>query len=387
MRKLNVLIICPFFRPNVGGVETHLDDLCEYLRTHDYKVYVLTYQPLTTKARGLKIEKKENLEIRRIWWPGFNLFHKLEPYPILEILYLAPRLLWATFWFLLFHQNKIDVIHAHGFIASLITRLVNVFFRKRTIMSTHAIYDLERKPLMAKVVKWIMDKIDVIMPLAEKSKRELLVVGVREEKIKIYTQWVSQSIFKPKNKADSRRKLGLNGNFFALFIGRLIEKKGAGVLLKVAEKLPEIKFVFVGDGPMLGELEIAGKQLKNVYVVGRKNQQEIALYYGAADVIIIPSQYEEGFARVVIESLYSGRPVIAANKGCLPEMLNSEVSILLDPTSHNITKTLCFLYKNSKYLERLTENARPYALRCFSERNAQEIATTYNPSSTENGIL
>lgn len=377
MRRRGVLILCPFFRPNIGGVETHLDDLCEYLRAHDHMVYVLTYQPLTTKAKGLKLEKKKNLEVRRIPWPGFNLFHRLEPYPLLEILYLAPRLFCATLCFLFSHRNSIDVIHAHGFIASLITRLTNVFFRKRTIMSTHAIYDLEKKPLMAKAIKWIMDEIDVIMPLAEKSKRELIAAGVIEKKIKIYTQWVNQSIFKPRDKFESRRKLGLDGDFYALFVGRLIEKKGAGILVEVAKELTEIKFVFVGDGPLLGELKIAEKQLQNIYVVGRKSQQETALYYGASDVVIIPSQYEEGFARVVLESLYSGRPVIAANKGCLPEMITSEVGILLDPTTENISEALKYLYTDSKILKKITENARPYATRCFGEKNAQEIADTY----------
>lgn len=377
MVKPGILILSPFFRPNVGGVETHLDDLCEYLRIHNFKVYVLTYQPLTTKAKGLKLEKNENLEIRRIWWPGFNLFHKLEPYPILEVLYITPRLFWATLYFLLFHQNKIDVIHAHGFNASLITRLVNVFFRKTTVMSTHAIYDLNKKPLIAKVIKWIMDGIDTIMPLAEKSKSDLMAAGVPEGKIKIYTQWVNQSLFKPRDKIESRRKLGLDGDFFVLFIGRLIEKKGARVLLEVAEKLPEIKFVFVGDGPMLNDLLLAQKKLNNIFVVGRKTKEEIAIYYGATDIVVVPSQYKEGFARVVLEALSSGRPVVASNKGCLPEMITEKVGILVNPTIENIKRVIISSYEDPQKLKSLTLNTRSYAMKHFSEKNADKITETY----------
>jgi len=374
----DVLILSPSFYPNLGGVETHLDDLCEYLRTNDYRVYVLTYQPLITKVRGLRLEKKkEGLEIRRISWPGFDLFHKLEPYPILKALYLTPRLLWAAFWFLLFHQTKIGAIHAHGLNATLVARIVNMFFRKRTTMSTHAIYDLRGKSLMAKIIKWIMNRIDTIMAVTEKSKIDLMTAEVPEDRIKVYTQWVNQELFKPRDKTECRRKLRLDGEFFALFVGRLIEKKGAKVLLEVAENLPEIKFVFVGDGPTLGDLKIAENQLRNIYVVGRKNQQETALYYGAADVIVIPSQYEEPFGRVVLESLSSGRPVIAANKGSLPEIVTSEVGILVDPAAENITEALKSLHNDSKIAKRLTENARAYALRYFSEENAQLIADTY----------
>ena len=83
--KPGVLILTPFYEPNVGGVETHLKDLTDYLKKTDrYRVYVLTYQPLTTKAKGAYSEggKDDNVKIIRIPWIGFNLFHKLEPYPM-----------------------------------------------------------------------------------------------------------------------------------------------------------------------------------------------------------------------------------------------------------------------------------------------------------------
>ena len=59
--KLGILMICPFFRPNVGGVETHLNDLCEYLKKRGHRVFVVTYQPLMTDM------KAENLKNPRTW--------------------------------------------------------------------------------------------------------------------------------------------------------------------------------------------------------------------------------------------------------------------------------------------------------------------------------
>ena len=244
-------------------------------------------------------------------------------------------------------------------------------------MSVHAIYNLERKPLMAKAIKWLMEDVDVIMPLANRSKRELVAIGIPEKKNKSYNQWVNQLLFKPRNKIDCRRGLCLDGNFFALFVGRLIEKKGVKILIDVAKKLPEIKFVFVGNGPMLSELKAEERQLKNIYVVGSKNQEETALYYGASDVVIIPSQYEEGFARVVLEALSSGRLVIAANKGCLPEMITCEAGILIEPTVNNIARQIKFFYKNRKELKKITDNCRKYACHHFSENNAMLIEDAY----------
>ena len=80
---------------------------------------------------------------------------------------------------------------------------------------------------------------------------------------------------------------------------------------------------------------------------------------------------------MVLEALSSGRPVIAANKGCLPEMITHEVGILIEPTVNNITRQVKFSYENRKELKKLTDNCRKYALHHFSESNARLIADTY----------
>jgi len=375
--KRRVLILSPFFRPNLGGAETHLNDLCEYLRKNNFYVYVLTYQPITTKAKGLSFEKKRNLEIRRVNWFGQDWFHKLEPYPLIEFLYLFPGLFITTLWFMIKNHSKIDAIHTHGFIAATITRLVTLIYPKATTMSTHAIYEFKKRGAMALMARWILSGFDTVMPLAEVSKKDLIAAGVSKEKIKNYAQWVDQKLFRPRDKSICRHKLELEGEFFVLFVGRLIEKKGAGILLKVAKDWPKAKFIFVGDGPMIEELKKAEKEQQNIYVVGRKSQEETALFYGAADIVAIPSQYEEGFARVVLEALSSGRPVIASNKGCLPEMISLKVGILIKPTAENIKKELQRLCHDRKRLRDLTQKTRPYAEEHFSEKNAAEIARSY----------
>lgn len=375
--KKRVLIISPFFRPNVGGAETHLNDLTEYLRKHGFYTYVLTYQPLTTKAKGPAFEKKQNLEVRRVPWFGHNFFHKLEPYPILEFLYLFPRLFIAAFCFMLKNHKKIDVIHAHGFIAAIITRVITIFFPKRAVMSIHAIYNFRKRKTMAKFACWVLSSFAAIFALAEKSKNDLVAAGIRPQKIKICPQWVDQKLFAPRDKLDCRQRLNLKGNFFVLFVGRLIGKKGAEILAMTAKDLPQIKFVLVGDGPLYGKLKQVEKKQDNLYVVGSKTQEETAKFYGASDIVIIPSLYEEGFARVVLEALSSGRPVVASNRGCLPEMITDSVGILIEPTKENIKKAILGLFRNPEKLKELTNNSRSYAEKQFSEKNAAEIVRSY----------
>jgi hypothetical protein len=91
----DVLILTPFFSPNIGGVETHLDDLVDILKDKNFKSYVLTYQPLMMDIKAPSVETKGNTEIHRIEWFR-KLFYLVEPYPALDFLYLTPRLFIAN---------------------------------------------------------------------------------------------------------------------------------------------------------------------------------------------------------------------------------------------------------------------------------------------------
>ena len=58
VKRTAVVLLCPFYPPNLGGVETHLQLLTDYLVGKNYLISVLTYQPLVTKSPYKKHEKK-----------------------------------------------------------------------------------------------------------------------------------------------------------------------------------------------------------------------------------------------------------------------------------------------------------------------------------------
>ena len=60
---MNVLLISPYFSPAVGGVETHLDDLCKYFEKKKINVDVRTYKAFGVKSRGLSNEKHGSVHI------------------------------------------------------------------------------------------------------------------------------------------------------------------------------------------------------------------------------------------------------------------------------------------------------------------------------------
>lgn len=380
--KKSVLVLSPFFRPNVGGVETHLDDLCEFLRKHSFRTFVLTYQPLVGKKKGLSFEKKKNLEIHRFWWLP-NLYYKVEPYPVLDFLYLTPWLLIRTFFFLLGNSKKIDVIHAHGINAAFIAKVLRPIFRKRTVVSTHATYGLGEKPKLAMAVKWILSSADKILTLSRASKQELVEIGLPGTKIDVYTYWVDQKVFRPTDEQKAKMKVGWQNKFVVLFVGRVVVVKGVRELLSAAKITQKgIFYAIAGGGDLDRKVRDFSKKYDNTIFLGRVENKKLPLYYSAADLVIIPSTHEEGFGRVILEALSCGTPVIGANRGAIPEALDESVGKLIKVTSESIGKTVEYFYNNLKELQKLTKNARKYAEEKFSERNVETIIKAYEVSNS-----
>ncbi len=329
---------------------------------------------------GLRLEKNTYLEIHRIQWFGHNLFPKLEPYPLLEFLYLTPALFLYSLFYMLKYRCRIDVIHGHGLNADLIAKFLAKFFKKRAVVSTHAIYNLHKRPFLAKAVKWVLFSIDTILALSKKSRKELMTIGLPENKIKVYTYWVDQKVFKPLDKDKCKIKLGWKNKFVILFVGRFIEIKGIRLLIEAAKRFDGINnmiFSFIGEGPLENEVRKASELLKNVVYVGRVENKNLNVYYSAADIAIVPSLYEEGFGRVILEALSCGTPVIASNRGGIPEVLNSSIGVLIEPTVECIARKIKNFYEHPNRLSELDRNCRKYAIERFSEKNANIIEESY----------
>ena len=149
---MKILQLTAHFSPNIGGVETHLNDLCHFLTKKGFKVTVLTYIPLHTNASWKIFEQKKDLDIIRIPWVP-NLFYRLIKVPVLEFLYLLPGLFVFTPIILLIKSP--NVIQAHGLVAGFVGVFWGKIFGKRVIVTTHSIYNFPKSGLYRNFVKWI----------------------------------------------------------------------------------------------------------------------------------------------------------------------------------------------------------------------------------------
>ena len=251
----NVLILTTPFRPNVGGVETHLDDLINVGVKRNCNFYILTYQPLITKAFGPIIEKGQGFTIYRLPWVRMNLFLVFEKLPFFEFLYLFPGLFFLGLFFLIFNKSKIRTIHAQGLVAGAVGVFLGKIFRKPVILSTHSIYNFPKKGLYPYFVKFLFKNCRHILTVSKQSREEVLSLGIAKDNVSVFTYWVDQKIFKPINRDKVRKLLGLPEGNICLFVGRLVTGKGIEELLEAAKKTPNVNFLIIGDGPLQNILQ------------------------------------------------------------------------------------------------------------------------------------
>lgn len=373
----NVLILSTCFRPNVGGVETHLDDLISEGTRRNVSFVVITYQPLVTKAREKLLEKGRGFVIYRVPWIRMNLFLILERYPVLEFIYLFPGIFIASFVYLLLNP-KVETIHSQGIAAGTAGMILGKLFSKKTILSTHSIYNFPQSGLYSDFVRLLFKNTDKILVLSKQSEKEVNKLGNFKDKTSVFTYWVDQERFSPKTKVNTRKMKLFKSDFVCLFVGRLVGVKGVNELLEASKAIDNhIKIAIAGDGPLKEKVIREAKGNKNLIFLGKIDNNDLPGYYNSADVLIVPSVHEEGFGRVILEALSCGLPVIGSRRGAIPEAMDSSVGYLVDVSSDSIANTLKHIYKNKIELNIKRRNARKYALKKYSKGNVLQIIKYY----------
>jgi glycosyltransferase involved in cell wall biosynthesis len=120
-----------------------------------------------------------------------------------------------------------------------------------------------------------------------------------------------------------------------LFYGLLVRDKGVDVLLRATRELPSDALVLlVGpsvDGRESEELdrELAGLGADRVRRFDA--QSDVVPFLHAADVVAFPTRLDEAFGRVLVETLSTGRPIVASNIGAVPEVLTGGMAEFLVP--------------------------------------------------------
>jgi glycosyltransferase involved in cell wall biosynthesis len=104
----------------------------------------------------------------------------------------------------------------------------------------------------------------------------------------------------------------------------------------------KIHIFIAGKGKLLEyySSEKEKRNLDNLTFLGYITDEEMCRYYKFCDMVILPSEYAEGFGLPLIEAYYFNKPVIASDRCAIPEIIISD-DFLFDNTPESIWLTLC----------------------------------------------
>ena len=175
------------------------------------------------------------------------------------------------------------------------------------------------------------------------------------------TKMDTNQIFKEKtvtlhNFVESVGNKSVNKKDYILYFGRFSEEKGIDTLVETCKILPDIQFVFAGSGPLEDKINT----VKNIKNVGFQTGEALDTLIREAKFSICPSEVYENCPFSVMESQMYGTPVIGADIGGIPELIdNGKTGVLFESGNvDSLVKTIKELWNNDNKLKEMSTNCK-----------------------------
>ena len=234
------------------------------------------------------------------------------------------------------NQRQFDFIIVEG--NNIVCETIKKHTKPPLILHLHNEFNKESK--RAKEIAQSVDYIFAVSDYIGRKAKE--VSGVESHRVYTIHNCTDTKRFNKdlylNERAEIRRKYGLkNEDILLIFAGRIVEEKGILELLEAIIELPEnIKLMILGAATFddykqtdYSEtvFETAKKIEDRVILSGFVSHNEIAKYYAAADISVVPSVWEEPAGLTLLESLSTGIPSIATISGGMIEYFESDCVI------------------------------------------------------------
>lgn len=335
MVQSKLCVVTHTFLPHVGGIERVVYEQSKRLLQKRFELKVLTNRIDTAKQYtydGIGVRCYDSLSI------GFRLGI---PYPVLNVTS------YKTFLELV---KSSDIIHAHGhpYLSSFMAAKLAKKYSKPFVLTQHntfieygGFWDTVERLNDLVVGKAVLKEADKIIVVSNATMRYVSSLGANPEKIELLYNGVDLERFTPlcDGKEEIRKKLGISSHAVVVItVRRLVYKNGVDTLIDSAaiaiKKNPLLVFLVVGGGPDFAEVKAKVEQLgigNNLKLTGFVSDEDLPLYYNAADFFVLPSKSGEGLPLVALEAMACGLPVIATNVGGIPEILTGEYGEIVPP--------------------------------------------------------
>ena len=373
--KPRVVILTPFFRPIMGGVESNAERLAGYFASVGFHVTVLTKRltadlPDRESAGGFAIARIGALGPRS---------------PRAKWLMLPPVYSWLAA-----HRNDYDVvcsIDCRGVGLAALAARARTGRRVIAQPQTTGVLIPESgtgilRQAAGRLVGQLYARSDAIACIARTIEREALAAGVPRERVHYLPNAIDMTRFHPPTEAERaslRTQHGIpDGTTVVVFLGRLSREKGLMDLMEAWNRLrPASAMLLVGGPDMTGHAWDVGPAAR---AFARQHQLDQSVRFlgpiddvpslmQVADVALQPSHFE-ALGLSAVEALACGVPVVACGVGGLLDFIRHDDNGLICPprSPDALAQSLEQLLADPARRARLASRARPSVETVYDER-------------------
>ncbi|TBU03413.1 N-acetylglucosaminyl-phosphatidylinositol biosynthetic protein [Hamiltosporidium tvaerminnensis] len=355
-----IAMVCDYFFPNIGGIETHIMCLSKELVKRNHKVIIITHSYDNYKdIHYLKVDKYNYI---KVYYLSLPLVCQNTTFPSL----------FSNFkhFFEIFVSNEIEIVHGHQSMSNLSIEGVShaITMGIPTVLTEHSIFETGgiENIIVNKLCEGILKNIGAYICVSYCCKENLIerFEIKKENKIFVIPNGVKSKNFRCKKNRNKiqRQKCGVTNfihknskkiaesfelikhednfkSFFGEFekrikiavVSRLVYRKGVDLLIEiipmVCSMTKNVDFVIVGNGNKRENMEqmIDDNKLHNrVLMLGELDNKNISGVLQRCQIFLNTS-LTESFCMAIIEAVSSGLIVVSTNVGGIHEILPDEM--------------------------------------------------------------
>jgi len=384
MKIKRVLMIAPVDVSKDFGSKIHFSNLAISFEKLGFITRSIIYFPENIKKDKLS----ESIDIRFVPNPLLgNLFFRalkyllVIPFIIRDIFRFKPQLVYIQFSSpVLFYQLVLKSLKFFFVDFKVALEFHDWVAEQRTLEGHSRLKVI----IVAKLQLWSAFLADYIRVVAKGIKEKLLSFDIDEKKISVIENGTDVDFFKPMDRRKAKKLIGVNPDYFYVgFIGMFAVWQGLDYLLcaipKVLKAHSDVRFLLVGDGPLMPKVKKAILELEKgkVILTGSVPYSKADLYINAFDIGVAPfiRKRNDGMVSPMKVRDYAacGVPIVTTRIRGLEMVEEEGIGILVPPDDpESLVKGITKLIEDESLRKKCARKGREVAEEKFSWKNVAE---------------
>ena len=392
---MNILYITQYFPPDKGAAQMRAWEMVKNLTTLGHEVTVVTEFP--NHPLGIIPRRYKFKFFEREIYHGVEVIRsyvKASPKKIFlsRIMFYFSFMITSTFAGIKL-KRKYDLVYATssplsvGLSGYMVSRIkgIRFVFEVRDLWPDAAVELGELKNrFFIRIASFIEQlyyrKCAKVIVVTKGCYQHVIKKGVDARKIEIVYNGANIETFKPsKDGSELKNKYGYGDKFIVLYAGNFGLVHGMNSLVEVVKLLrqeKDIRFIFIGEGPMKKEVLRSRENYKlvNLQVLNDIPVERIIDYFNLADVCLVSAKKSK-LSQVLLpvkmfDAWSCGKPIILSVDGEAREhLIRAKAGIWVEPENpEQIVNAIRHLLVNPDLCREFGENGRKYVEKHFSRK-------------------